>query len=142
MTDPLPIPTLLDEWLSWATWIASSDRNEQAAGEFIGHDEFCWIAQDHPEHAWKAILQALEDPRQKPFFGVLAAGPLEDLLSYHGPDFIDRVEIEARRSPKFAGLLGGVWKSQMTEHVWSRVQSVWDRSGWDGIPRGVAREGR
>lgn len=28
------------------------------------------------------------DVRAKPYLGVLAAGPLEDVLSYHGPAFI------------------------------------------------------
>jgi hypothetical protein len=65
---------------------------------------------------------------------VLSAGPLENLLALHGEGFIDRVESEAQRDPSFAKLLGGVWKNRMSDEVWQRVQAVWDRRGWDGIP--------
>jgi hypothetical protein len=65
---------------------------------------------------------------------VLAAGPLEDLFGWHGAQFIGRVEQEARNDPSFAQLLGGVWKSTIPENIWLRVQAVWNRRGWDGIP--------
>jgi hypothetical protein len=47
---------------------------------------------------------------------------------------IERVETEARSNPLFAKLLGGVWQNEMPDHIWRRVQAVWDRRGWDGIP--------
>ena len=65
----------------------------------------------------------------------LSAGPLEDLLVYHGHEVIDRVESEARSNPKFASLLGGVWKNAMADDIWRRIQGVWDRRDWDGITR-------
>jgi hypothetical protein len=86
----------------------------------------------HPEHGWQAILTALQDPGIQPY---LAAGPLEDLLSHHGAAFIERVEAEAKPSARFAWLLGGVWQHKMSDVVWAHVQSVWDRRGWDGVPR-------
>ena len=86
--------------------------------------------------AWQAVLAAVADARAKPYLGTLAAGPLEDLLSYHGNEFIERIEAEARGSPEFAWVLGGVWQSTMAEDIWQRVQGVWDGRGWDGIPRG------
>lgn len=58
---------------------------------------------------------------------------MEDLLSGHGAQFIDRVEAQARSDPQFAMFLGGVWRFQMADEVWARVQAVWDRRGWDGI---------
>ncbi len=67
-----------------------------------------------------------------PFREVLSAGAVENLLGYHGEQFIERVEAEARTNPKFASLLGGVWQSSMSDELYSRVQAVWDRRGWDG----------
>ncbi|HUV96794.1 MAG TPA: hypothetical protein VMV98_04925, partial [Acidobacteriaceae bacterium] len=58
----------------------------------------------------------------------------EDLLAKHCEIFIDRVEAEARKDPRFAKLLGGVWQNKMSDAVWKRVQAAWDRRGWDGIP--------
>lgn len=133
MVSPFPILQLVEEWLLWAAWQTDPQNKGKLNEEFVGFDEFEWIVREHPEHAWKGILAALADPRTKPFLGVLAAGPLEDLLSYHGLRFIDRVEHEARINPEFATLLGGVWQFEMTEEIWTRVQAVWDRRGWDGI---------
>jgi len=64
---------------------------------------------------------------------VLSAGPLEDLLGRYSPEFIDRVEEQARMDPSFAHLLGGVWKDTMSDDIWLRVQAVWKRTGWDGV---------
>ncbi len=54
---------------------------------------------------------------------MLAAGPLEDLIEYHGPDFIGRIEDEARRSAIFRELLGEVWESS-TPEVWGRIEKL------------------
>jgi hypothetical protein len=64
----------------------------------------------------------------------LSAGPLEELLTKHGGTVIDRVEVMAKEDPTFAFLLGGVWRNEIAEAVWSRVLAVRDRHGWDGIP--------
>jgi hypothetical protein len=134
MVTPLPIPRLLNEWLRWAEWMRDDSRDPSVGDELIGFDEFDWIVREYPEYGWKAILAALKDDRLVPYLGTLAAGPLEDLLGHHGTQFIDRVEAEARADPRFAWLLGGVWQFTMSEEVWSRVQAVWDRGGWDGTP--------
>ena len=130
MSGILPIPELLEAWRLWA----AAQRTGGDTSELTGWMEFNWAVEEDPEHAWSAILAALEDPRMEASLGVLAAGPLEDLLSMHGERFIDRVETTARSNPKFAWLLGGVWQHTMAEDVWSRVQAVWDRRGWDGVP--------
>ncbi len=134
MNSPLPIPRLVEEWLRWASWQADPQNRGTTNDDLIGFDEFDWIAKKHPEHAWQGILATLADDRSKPFLPILAAGPLEDLLSYHGPAFIERVEKEASQNPDFAWLLGGVWQFEMTDEIWARVQAAWNRRGWDGIP--------
>jgi hypothetical protein len=129
-----PVHQVIDDWLLWATWQSDPANEGKQNDELIGFDEFDWLVRKHPEHAWECILAAVADSRVKPFLGLLAAGPVEDLLGTHGEAFIELVEQEARRNPLFAWTLGGVWQCQMTDEVWGRVQGVWDRRGWDGIP--------
>ena len=135
MSEPLPLPQLLDEWHRWAEWASDPRRDENQSVELIGWNEFDWAVHDYPELAWQAICEALGQQRMTNHLPALAAGPLEDLLSLHGEQFIDRVESEAKRNPRFAWLLGGVWQHEMSEQIWNRVQAVWDRAGWDGISR-------
>ena len=79
---------------------------------------------DSPEVAWSAIVQILQGELTEDQISVLAAGPLEDLLAMHGPQFIERVEREAEGNPRFNHLLGGVWQSRMSQEIWERVQKA------------------
>ena len=87
-----------------------------------------------PQKVWNIILLIWSMDPSATIIQELSAGPLEDLLAQHGDGVIGLVEAETQRDPTFAKLLGGVWKNRMTDEVWGRVQSVWDRRGWDGIP--------
>ncbi len=80
------------------------------------------VLSDAPETAWAAVLKLLERDLTEKQLALLAAGPLEDLLAMHGLQFIERVEQEAERSPRFNHLLGGVWQNRMSQEVWERVQ--------------------
>ena len=102
-------------------------------------DKFDWVGDfeyeatyEKPELGLELILEVLRLDPSIEIIEVLAAGPLEDLLSQHGESMITKIEFLARNNGKFANLLGGVWQNSMPEEVWNRVQKVWDRSGWDG----------
>jgi len=110
------------------SWVAFW-REHEATGEFSDTNDAAEVlselARTEPETAWEAIFQILslvEAKPENPLFQSLAAGPLEDLLSEHGRSIIDRVELEARRSPSFNLLLGGVWQGGMPADVWERIQ--------------------
>ena len=116
-------------------WLDAWSGSEPAAivpGD-CGDSVLDWeLPRDYPEVCWSSILYVLSvigadvsDRR----FGVLAAGPLEDLLDNHGEAFIDRVEAEAKANPAFAILLGGVWRSTIDDAVWKRMQKV-SKGGW------------
>jgi hypothetical protein len=92
------------------------------------------LTSDYPDEAFIVIRAILALDASNRVLQVLAAGPVEDLLVKHGPDLIGKVEVEAHRDPAFRKLLGGVWKSGIDSEVWRRVEGVWDRRGWDGIP--------
>ena len=72
--------------------------------------------------------------------GLLAAGPLKDLLSTKGTSIIYDVEREARRDRRMAWALGGVWRFKMSDDVWTRVQIAADRSWWEHDAKGSQRD--
>ena len=124
MTTFIAIPMLVSEWICWVEWAIRTDKKEQDNPHSDAFDEFLWITHDHPEHAWDAILAVFAEPKAKPYLGHLAAGPIEDLLSYHGPLFIDRVETFASNDSEFAQMLCGVWQFTMTEDIWARLKAA------------------
>ena len=77
-----------------------------------------------PETAWQSILQILTRELADDEKSLLAAGPLEDLLALHGSTFIDRMEAEAKRNPRFNDLLGGVWPRRIPREIWERIEKV------------------
>ena len=80
-------------------------------------------ALERAEEVWEFILEVLSLNPPEEVLGMLGAGPLEDLLEDWGLQFIDRIETEASRSPRFRQVLSGVWELGPTE-VWLRVQTL------------------
>lgn len=100
------------------------DRSEGGAGG--AHWSFGCL--DHliseaPEMAWDVIVEHLQ-PRLTTAAeaGMLAAGPLEDLVAQHGETFIDRIEALAGASQRWRFILSGVWsQGEQDTDVWCRV---------------------
>jgi hypothetical protein len=122
--------SLADAWISyWHAPKGSLERETNAWATDL-YDLEC----NDPETLWLLILEIHHRDQSIVIQQVLSAGPIEELLARHGENFIDRIEAEARKDPLFATVLGGVWQNSMSDEVWKRLQSVWDRRGWDDIP--------
>jgi hypothetical protein len=117
-------------------WIAyfQAERNSPDCFAAAWATDLYDLEYHHPELLWSLILAIHERDRSARIQQVLSAGPVESLLALHGDKFIERVEAQAKADPAFAKLLGGVWQNRMPEAIWQRLQQVWDRRGWDGIP--------
>jgi hypothetical protein len=109
-------------------------ETEQWDALYWTHERTHYLTNYLPHRAWRVILLIWSMDQSTETMQSLSAGEIEDLLSWNGTEIIFHVEDEARRNPSVAKLLGGVWKHRMTDEVWSRLQAVWDRRGWDGIP--------
>lgn len=127
------IERLAEAWRGY--WVADKDDPIRETLGWANEREFDLVWEDKdPESLWKMVLAVHRKDHSIQIQQVLSAGPLEDLLAKYGDAFIERVEREAALDPKFAKLMGGVWKSSMSDAIWNRVQAAWDRRGWDGIP--------
>ncbi|MBV8620788.1 MAG: hypothetical protein JOY84_18125 [Curvibacter sp.] len=113
--------------ISWAIAYVEAQSFEESVHENhplwwpIGR--FFDLQHNRPEECWQAILAVLDLNPPERVLGMLAAGPLEDLIEYHGEEFIRRIEIEAWRSLPFRLLLQGVWSSG-TPAIWARVEKA------------------
>ena len=125
------IHALAADWVLY--WKAPEGSLARENLSYAGDREYD-LVREEPEAAWHLVLAVLRLDSSSEIQEVLSAGPLEDLLSKHGELIIGKVESQAKSDPEFARLLGGVWQNSISESVWSRVQAVWSRSGWDGVP--------
>jgi hypothetical protein len=126
------LDNLTDAWVRY--WHAQKGSEEQYETSWATTEEIDLLFDGKSEELWRLILKIHERDQSITIQQVLSAGPIEDLLSKFGEQYIERVEDKARKDPTFAKLLGGVWQSSMSDEIWSRLQAVWDRRGWDGIP--------
>jgi hypothetical protein len=108
-------------------WIAlqkSPHDSEDYHRLFWAHEKIWELGQDSPRECLSVILAILQhDPSDK-IVENLAAGPLEDLLSAHGDELIDEIELQAKRNDNFRRLLGGVWQNAISDDVWERLKAV------------------
>lgn len=77
-----------------------------------------------PETAWNIVQTMMQRDVSDEILSNIAAGPVEDILAKHGPIFIGRIELAARQKPVFRKMLGGVWRNQISEDIWLRVQKI------------------
>jgi hypothetical protein len=134
LPDPEPdVESLATGWIRY--WSAGGRDKPEASQPFEwAVDDVHDLDYSDPEKLWAVIVQILKDPESEPHLDVLAAGPLENLLSAHGAVFIDRVEDLARHDTGFARVLDGVWLSTSDDEIWKRMQAIRDR-----IDRGPAQ---
>ena len=120
------------------TWVrhrhAPEDSEERSETFWAIEEAIDLFFDGRSEELWQLILKIHERDHSIAIQQVLSAGPIEDLLSNFGEQYIERIEDKARKDPMFAKALGGVWQSNMSDEIWARLQAVWDRRGWDGIP--------
>lgn len=114
-------PEFEEQWFS--EWLANSCAFG-AATDLLNRA----IVED-PERAWELIGRLIDSADGEVPLQCVAAGPLEDLLCEHGPQFIVRVESAARERPQFKLALATVWGyNRMVAEVRERV-SVAARNG-------------
>lgn len=124
MAWPFDSEEQLDEWADlFVNTYAVQSKDEGVTEEEYRVNEPSMLAihQGHAEALWRFILKVLERQPSAWAAEVLAAGPLEDLIAQAGPQFIDRIEEQARHAPVFREALLYVWRNASTQDIWDRV---------------------
>jgi hypothetical protein len=83
-----------------------------------------WHLSNKPEKLWRLICAVLERDVSDEVLMMVACGPLEDLLSSWGQDYIERVEELAASDARFRRILRAVYRRSMALDVWSKLQAL------------------
>jgi hypothetical protein len=88
------------------------------------------------EVCWRVVLEVVRITSDPDVLGVLAAGPLEDLVEQAGPAFVDRIERQAWTDPAFRRLLDVAWPCGSPE-VRARIEAArrWGSIAAPSLPR-------
>ena len=97
---------LVDDYLAHASeCFRDGDRDRY----FAAWEQVYSMVHEQPDEAWTLILELIDRASDELTLAYIAAGPLEDLINWHGPASIDRIEARALADPKFRRALRGVW---------------------------------
>jgi hypothetical protein len=113
---------LASAWIALQTTPQSSPKYSSL---FWSFEQTYDLVREDPLEAWKLILAIWSLDQSPPTRQGLCAGPVAELLCYHGEYIIPHIEKRAMADPSFARLLGGLWQNTMTDDIWNRVQDVW-----------------
>lgn len=124
MAWPFDSEEQLDAWaddylLAHQTTPHTTDAHE--AAHLASEPGYSALHLGHAETLWRFVLKVLERQPSERALGMLAAGPIEDLISECGTQFIDRIETQARQDPLFREALHGVWQSTTPDALWARI---------------------
>jgi hypothetical protein len=118
MSDPYT-SRLAQDWI--ATFGNGPDPGPAERNPFGAFDA---IVKGDPLYAWDLIVEVVNlDPAQSSW-DILAAAPLEDLLTLHGDDMIDYIADQVERHGGLRELLRGVRQPGTSDAVWARITDL------------------
>jgi hypothetical protein len=124
---PLDPQIVARYWL--VNWDSSTSNHEKELNSWVDHALYAAMQND-VDYAFRIIEAIHEQDTAQSQIEVFAAGPVEDLLVHHGAAAIQKVVDLASRDPKFARVLGGVWKRDMADNVWELVLKYRNTDTW------------
>jgi hypothetical protein len=113
---------LAKAWIAFQTTPRSSPEYNAL---FWSFERTYDLVRENPAEAWKLILTIWSRDQSLPTRQGLCAGPIGELLCYHGEYIIPHIERQAKADPSFARLLGGLWQNTMSDAIWNRLHDVW-----------------
>lgn len=105
------------------TWIEfQRSDNPELQWTVMAFDD---LTNNNPEIAWDALRTTYEKIKNEPdIVGMLAAGPLEDLLSKNGEKVLENLRSYIESNPEFKECLNGVWQNLMSDDFYIKVKSI------------------
>jgi hypothetical protein len=110
---------------AWITLQTTPQSSSEYNSLFWSFEQAYDLVGKDPAEAWKLILTIWSLNQSTPIRQGLCAGPIAELLCFHGETIIPHIEKQAIADPSFARLLGGLWQNTMSDAIWNRVQDVW-----------------
>jgi len=121
--EAMSVPQLARAWIEQ---YSKSDRDRDD-NFFTLMDFERDLREEDPDRAIDLIVEVLRTETNPVLLSMLAAGPLEDVISMNT---IDRIELEAAANTRFRDLLGGVWYFRAPEELKARLDALIGDNRW------------
>ena len=111
---------------AWVEQYSKSDRDRDD-NYFAIMDYERDLREEDPDRLIDLIVEILKIETNPGLLALLAAGPLEDVITM---ETIDRIEREARADKRFHDLLGGVWYYRAPDELKARLDALIGDNRW------------
>ena len=110
-------------------WVEQYSKSERDRDDnfFAMMDYERDLREEYPDKAIDLIVEILKIEANPVLLSLLAAGPLEDVISM---ETIDRIEREAAANKRFHDLLGGVWYYRAPDELKARLDALVGQNRW------------
>lgn len=110
-------------------WVEQYSKSERDRDDnfFAMMDYERDLREEYPDKAIDLIVEILKNETNPVMLSLLAAGPLEDVISM---ETIDRIEREASANKRFRDLLGGVWYYRAPDELKARLDALVGQNRW------------
>ena len=112
---------------AWVAMHKAEKGSEVHDANFWAYMSLDELRDSNLERYWKIINEIRHLDDSDLVLSNLAAGPIEDLLVNSGNIFIERIEACAKVDERFRVMLGMVWKNDMPDDIWERVERASSR---------------
>lgn len=117
--------TPLDEIaLSWIRMQNDQENLFEYHPDFWSVEAFALIIEDRPSLFFELVDLIFQMDSSDPLVANLGAGPLEDLLVYHGDSFINTIVQKIQADKNWKRAAQNVWKNSMSDGVWQQLQNA------------------
>jgi len=126
--DDVELKRMAKAWIEFQE-LGSNASPEQEAPLIWAYDAVHDLVARSPYLAWKLILTVVELSRNERVLGMLAAGPVEDLLVGYGSEILPDLLSSLPSNPALLRILEGVWTTRMDREVARKIASIVGRTG-------------
>jgi hypothetical protein len=114
-----------DEFVqSWMIIQNSLPGTEPYESNFWAHEELAGLCEFSPEDAWEVILALVDATKADTLLQAIGAGPLADLMTLHGEEYIALVEQAAAADFRFCMAMTGAWLDGEDTPVWKEYYKI------------------
>ncbi|HKB60391.1 MAG TPA: hypothetical protein VKC56_10155 [Gallionellaceae bacterium] len=114
-----------DEFVqSWMAIQTSLPGTEPYESNFWAHEELADLCEFSPDDAWEVILALVHATRADTLLQAIGAGPLADLMTLHGEQYIALVEGAAEADGRFRMAMTGAWLDGEDTPVWKKYYEI------------------
>lgn len=109
---------------AWINFCYASEESAEKENGFWAFDEVVSLTELHPQGALSLISLVIELDHSEKIVANLGAGPLEDLLVYHGDSCINKVVQKINEDENWKRVAQNVWQNAMSDRVWQQLQGA------------------